>query len=275
MPDSAPLAVLITGASSGIGAALAREFASLGHDVALAARRLDRLEALAAEIRSRGRRALVLECDVTRDGDLEAAASECRREFGKIDVVIANAGFGVTGKIADLTLDDFRRQFETNVFGVLRTIHASLSDLERSRGRLAIIGSVASFVSTPGSAPYGMSKFAVRALADALRLELARSGVSVTLIAPGFVDSEIFKVDNRGVLHENGKSPVPGWIRMKTTRAARQIVRAILRRRAEAVITLHGKLAVFMGRHAPRLLRAFLRAAAGRVGPRSAGLNSR
>lgn len=270
MAESFPLSVLITGASSGIGAALAREFAKLGHDVGLAARRIDRLEALAAEIRAGGRRALALPCDVTRDGELESAVSACRREFGKIDVVVANAGFGVTGKIADLTLDDFRRQFETNVFGVLRTLHASIGDLERSRGRFAIIGSVASFVATPGSAPYGMSKFAVRALADSLRAELARTGVSVTLIAPGFVESEIYKVDNRGVLHEGAESPVPAWIRMQTPRAARRIARAIVRRRAEAVVTLHGKLAVFFSRACPWLLRAIFKRAAGRIRARSA-----
>jgi len=91
--------------------------------VALAARRLDRLEALASEIGKAGRRAVVIACDVTRDGDLERAASQARAALGKLDVVVANAGFGVTGRLETLSLDDYRRQFETNVFGVLRTVY--------------------------------------------------------------------------------------------------------------------------------------------------------
>ncbi len=118
-------AVFITGASSGIGAALAREFAREGGDVALA-----------AEIEKTGRRAVVIPCDVTRDGDLERAADRARAAFGKLDVVVANAGFGVSGMLETLSLDDYRRQLETNVFGVLRTVYATLEYLKKTRGRL-------------------------------------------------------------------------------------------------------------------------------------------
>src|SRR5262245_2792455 len=119
----------ITGASSGIGAALAREFAHQGADVVLLARRLDRLEELAGELRGAGRRALAIACDVTQDGGLEAAAAQARGALGRIDVVVANAGYGVVGSVERLAIQDFRRQFETNVYGVLRTIYATLDDL--------------------------------------------------------------------------------------------------------------------------------------------------
>src|SRR2546425_1726539 len=149
----------ITGASSGIGAALAREFARQGADLALAARRLDRLEALAAELASTGRRALALPCDVTKDGDLERAVARTTAELGRVDVLVANAGFGVVGRLDGLTLEDYRRQLETNVFGVLRTIYAGLAELRRARGRLVIVGSVSGHVATPrrgfASAPTG------------------------------------------------------------------------------------------------------------------------
>jgi len=240
-------AVFITGASSGIGAALAREFAREGADVALAARRLDRLEALAA-------------CDVTRDGDLERAVDRTRAAFGKLDVVVANAGFGVSGALESLALDDYRRQLETNVFGVLRTIYATLQDLKKTRGRLVLIGSVSGHVGVPGSSAYSMSKFAVHGLAASLGHELAPYGVAVTLISPGFVESEIRQVDNRGVWHpEAPRRPIPPSIVMATPTAARKILSAVARRRREAVITGFGKTAVFLQRHLPGVLAVTIR----------------
>jgi short-subunit dehydrogenase len=226
----------------------------------LAARRTDRLERLVAELTAGGARALAVRCDVTVDGDPERAVAAARERFGALDVVVANAGFGVVGPIALLTLDDFRRQFETNVFGVLRTVYAALPDVRRRRGRIAIIGSVSGHIATPGSSPYAMSKFAVRALAEALGHELARSGASVTLVSPGYVASEIRSVDNQGVLRGETRDPVPKFLIMPTERAARQIVRAIARRRREVVVTGHGKAVVFLHRHAPWLTTAVIRA---------------
>lgn len=262
--------VLITGASSGIGAALAREFARQGADLALLARREDRLRGLAREIEAGGHRALALGADVTIDGDVERAVLATRTAFGRIDVAIANAGFGVVGPVERLALDDYRRQFETNVFGVLRTVQATLPSLKATRGRLAILGSVAGYIATPGSSPYSMSKFAVRGLANALGHELAAAGVAVTLLSPGFVESEIRRVDNTGAFQDEVREPIPAWLIMSPARAARQMVRAIAWRRREAVITGHGKLGVFMQRHAPWLVSAAIRRAGIRSRPEPA-----
>jgi short-subunit dehydrogenase len=260
-------AVLITGASAGIGAALAREFARQGADLALLGRRQNRLDALSAEIERQGRRALALAVDVTVDGDVDRAVIATQAAFGRLDVVVANAGFGVVGPVERLTLDDYRRQFETNVFGVLRTVQASLSALKASRGRLAIIGSVAGHIATPGGSPYSMSKFAVRGLAEAVGYELAPAGVSVTLVSPGFIESELHRVDNRGVFRPEAREPVPSWLIMPAPRAARLIVRAIARRRREVVLTSYGKVGVFVQRHAPWLVGAIIRLAGFRTRP--------
>jgi short-subunit dehydrogenase len=254
----------ITGASSGIGAALARELAREGADLALLARRVDRLQVLSREVAALGRRALVLAGDVCRDGDLEQAVARTREEFGRLDLVVANAGFGVVGLVEKLSLDDYRRQFETNVFGVLRTIQATLEDLKRSRGALVIVGSVSGYVSLAAGSAYSMSKAALRPLADSLRAELRPFGVSVTLISPGFVESEIRQVDNRGQYHPDAPDVVPRWLRMPAERAARQILRAVRNRRSEAVLTGHGKVLVFLQRHVPGLLGLLLR-----LGPRA------
>jgi short-subunit dehydrogenase len=248
----------ITGASSGIGAALTRELARQGADVALCARRTDRLETLAWEVESTGRRAVPITGDVTQDGSIEKAAASARQALGKIDIVVANAGFGVSGRFEKLTLDDFRRQFETNVFGVLRTVYATLDDLKRSRGRLVLIGSVAGHLSAPSTSPYSMSKFAVHALAEALGYELKAAGVSVTLVSPGFVESEIRRIDNQGEFHQDAKDEAPAWLVMPAEQAAKQIASAIAQREREVVITFHGKAAVFVQRHMPWLLAAGL-----------------
>lgn len=261
---------LITGASSGIGAELARQLAEAGAQLTLTARRAEVLEALAQRIADTGAsRPLVVACDVTRDGDVERVVAESARKWGKLDTVFANAGFGVVGAFRDLSVDDYRRQFETNVFGVLRTISAALPEIEKTRGNVVIIGSVAGWSSTPNASPYAMSKFAVRALADALTPELAPRGVTVTLISPGFVASDIRRTDNDGRVHADAADPVPQWLVVPTDKAVRQILRAVARGQSEAVITGHGKVLVAIERFLPWLSRAMKRRLAAKGGYRS------
>jgi NAD(P)-dependent dehydrogenase (short-subunit alcohol dehydrogenase family) len=244
--------VLITGASSGIGLALAREFANQGAKLVLTARREELLQKLAAQINGTGEaRALGVACDVTRDGDCEKAVALAVEKFGRLDVAVANAGFGVTGLVEKLTIDDFRRQLETNVFGALRTLYAALPELKKSKGVFVPIGSVSGHVSTPTTAPYSMSKFALRTLAETLRAELTIHGVGVTLISPGFIRTEIRQVDNKGQHHDGAKDPVPLWLQMPAETAARKIVYAVKRRKRERVLTGHGKLGVWMNRYFP------------------------
>jgi short-subunit dehydrogenase len=259
--------VLITGASSGIGAALARELAREGARLVLMARRRERLEQLCAELAPA--EAVAHIGDVTRRADLDSAVALAVERWGRLDMAVANAGFGVVGPIAKLGVEDYRRQFETNVFAVLETSKACLPELLKSRGRLVLIGSVAGYISTPNASPYAMSKFAIRALAEALRPELAPHGVAVTLISPGFVTSEIRQVDNRGGWHPQAKEPLPSWLPMRADVAARKIVSAVYRRRREAIITVHGKALVWLSRVAPWVLRlAMRRGVRGRSEPR-------
>lgn len=250
--------VVITGASAGIGEALAREYASRGARTVLLARRVERIATLARELGSDRGRSLAIACDVTVDGDIEAAIARTQEAFGRVDVVIANAGFGVDGFLERLTVDDYRRQFETNVFGVLRTAKAAIPSLTDARGSLAVVGSVSGYVVQPGGSAYAMSKFAVRALCDGVRAELAPRGVSVTHIAPGFVVSDIRRTDRQGALHADFTDPVPSWLQMPTEKAARIMADAIDRRAAEVVLTGHGRFGVFMARHAPSVVRAVM-----------------
>jgi short-subunit dehydrogenase len=257
-PSPAQRLALITGASGGIGAGLAREFARRGFGVALVARRIEQLEALAAELRKAGVQASAHRGDVTVDGDIARVVAELAAMGRVPDIVIANAGFGVVGNAQRLSIEDYRRQFETNVFGVLRTLHETGQSLRARAGRFVIMGSVAGYLSAAGSSPYTMSKFAVRALAEALHGELRPAGVGCTLISPGFVDSDIRRVDNQGGLHPGARDPIPAWLRMKTDQAARVMVSGILRGKKEVIVTAHAKVIVFLARHMPRLTRWIL-----------------
>jgi short-subunit dehydrogenase len=254
--------VLVTGASSGIGEELAWQLAQRGATLTLAARRGALLESLADRIAASGApRPIVVEGDVTRDGDMERAVAETVQRWGRLDIVIANAGFGVGGALAKLSIEDYRRQFETNVFGVLRTIYAALPEVEKTRGNVVIVGSVAGWTATAGMSAYAMSKFAVRALAESITPELRRKGVTVTLISPGFVVSNIRRVDNQGRFRDGAADPVPAWLAVGTARAVRQILKAIARGKREEIVTGHGKLLVALQRFAPWTIRA----AAGRL----------
>jgi len=241
------------------------QLGAAGAKVTLTARRGELLAALADEMVSVGAvRPVISICDVTREGDLERAVADAVSAFSGLDVVFANAGFGVVGYFDRLELSDYRRQFETNVFGVLRTLKACKSEIGRRRGSAVIIGSVAGYCATPGNSPYCMSKFALRALACSITPEFARVGVHVTLISPGFVASNIRKVDNSGRFHADTPETIPGWLVVDTERACRQILRAVAARRAEATITGHGKLLVAIERFAPWILRAVGRRMAAR-----------
>jgi short-subunit dehydrogenase len=262
--------VLITGASSGIGEELAWQLGRAGAHLTLTARRADRLDALAGRIAAAGTPApLVVRCDVTRDGDVERAVAEATRRWGRLDVVIANAGFGVVGALRDLSVDDYRRQFETNVFGVLRTIKAALPEIERTHGHVVIVGSVAGWTASPNASAYAMSKFALRALADAITPELSLHGVTVTLVSPGFVASDIRRVDNQGTFQAGAPEPIPQWLVMPTDKAVRQILRAVTRGKREVFVTGHGRILVAVERFMPWLSRAIKRRIAARGGYRA------
>ena len=199
MPESlAGKVVLVTGASTGIGAATARRLTEAGAQIALAARSLDKLEALAAELGGEDR-AIALRCDVTEWDDQQAAVAATVEAFGRLDAVFANAGFGAKRGFTEESPEHWRAMVLTNVYGVALSIRASIEHLRETKGHLLITGSVAGRVALPGSL-YSATKWAVRAMAEAARNELYGSGVRVTEIAPGMVDTPFFDGPVSGAL---------------------------------------------------------------------------
>jgi NADP-dependent 3-hydroxy acid dehydrogenase YdfG len=185
---------LITGASSGIGAATARHAAQAGFRLVLAARSVDRLQALADELGGE-ERTLAVRCDVTDFEQQEALAGRALEHFGRLDVAFANAGFGAArGFLAD-TPEHWREMVLTNVLGAAYTVRATLPALKESTGHILLTGSVAGRRAIPGSL-YSSTKWAITGMGESLRQDVDGTGVRVTVIEPGMVDTPFF--DNPG-----------------------------------------------------------------------------
>jgi NAD(P)-dependent dehydrogenase (short-subunit alcohol dehydrogenase family) len=183
----------LTGASSGIGEALALEMAKRGAILGLLARREELLRDLAARCERMGTAARVFPCDITDEYSVRDAADSLRREFGKIDILIANAGIGGGAKHArDLLPQDFRRVIDTNLVGAVNSVSAVLpAMLDRGEGQIVAISSLAGFRGLPKSAAYCASKAGMTAYFESVRLDVQNRGVSVTIIQPGFIKTPL------------------------------------------------------------------------------------
>lgn len=248
----------ITGVSSGIGRALALNLAGRGYRVGLSARRTELLQALADEISGKGGEALVLQTDVTKETAVAAAVQQIMNHWGRLDMAIANAGYGVYGDLEKLSAADWERQLSGNVVGLAMTAKYALPELRKTQGRLGLVGSVAAFVPNPGISAYGASKAAVNSIGLSLQCELAGSGVSCTVLHPGFVVSEIARVDNAGQHHPERPDPRPAKLMWPTDKAAEVMVKALMRRKRNYVFTAHGRLAVGLQRWLPWLMRKMM-----------------
>lgn len=184
--------VVITGASSGLGEATARHLGAAGASLVLAARRGDRLETLAAEIRAKGGKAEVVVADVSRRADVEALVQKAVASFGRIDVMINNAGLMAIAPMSEAKVEEWERMIDINIKGVLYGIAAALPVFQKQgTGHFINIASVAGVkVFSPGGTVYSGTKFAVRAISEGLRHETG-GAIRTTVISPGAVDSEL------------------------------------------------------------------------------------
>ncbi|MEE3852864.1 oxidoreductase [Gordonia sp. LSe1-13] len=184
-PDDAGDAVLITGCSSGIGAAAAADLVRHGHTVYATARKPETLQELAEA----GCRTLAL--DVTDEASMSAAVAAVEAEHGAVGALVNNAGYSQSGAVESVSLDDIRRQFETNVFGLVRMSQLVLPGMRKAgRGRIVNIGSMGGKLTFPGGGIYHATKYAVEAISDAMRFEVQGFGVQVILIEPGLITTE-------------------------------------------------------------------------------------
>jgi short-subunit dehydrogenase len=247
--------IVITGASSGFGEAIARRCAAAGAQVVLAARSGERLGALAAELGVG--RALAVPCDVTSDDDVRRLAEATLACFGRVDVLVNNAGFGVLELLKDAPLADLEAMMDVNLYGAVRCTQAFLPGmLARRRGQIVAMASLAGLVATPNMGYYSMTKFALVAYARTLMLELTGSGVRCALLLPGVARTGFQTRADIGRYPRSSRL-VP-WLQADDV--ARVVVRAIARRReGEIVLPWQARPLVAVAGAFPGLARHILR----------------
>ncbi len=241
--------VLITGGSRGLGLVMAREFAAEGAKVVICARRQDELEAARADLKARGAEALAVPCDVTDRAQVNELMSIARDRFGRIDVLVNNAGVIQVGPVEVMTVEDYEQAMKTHFWAPLYATLAVLPEMRRRReGRIVNISSIGGKVSIPHLVPYSASKFALVGLSEGLRAELLQDGVVVTTVCPGLMRTgsprnALFKGKHRAEYAWFAISDSLPLTSMSAVRAARQIVAATKRGDAEVILTIQAQLA--------------------------------
>jgi uncharacterized protein len=248
-----PRIAIVTGASSGIGAATAIELGARGYTVVLAARRRQRLEQVRARVAQAGGRGDVQVCDVGIEEQVQRLVDGCVQRHGRLDVMINNAGFGMFGRIHELTTEQMRRIFEVNYLGLFWGARAAGRVMARQgTGHIFNVSSVIGKRGTPYHGAYCASKFAVVGLSDSMRVELAPLGVHVTCVCPGLTDTEFFTHSPQGQAAEGTFQAIKGGLQDPRI-VARKMVQSIGKRRPELVFTPGGKILIVLACLFPRL----------------------
>jgi short-subunit dehydrogenase len=261
-PYSQDKVVVITGASSGIGRELAYRLAAQGACLSLASRDAGRLETVRSECQVRGGKVLAIPTDVAEPAQCEILIQTTVENFGRIDILVNNAGVSMWAKFDEVSdLSIFEKMMRVNYLGSVYCTHYALPYLKQSRGQIVGVSSLTGKNGVPTRSGYAASKHAMAGFFDSLRIELAPAGVSVTMIYPGFVATEVrtraFGVDGKPL----GSSPVREGEIMSVEQCVDQMLPAIQKRRRELVMTLRGKLGLWLKLIAPALVDRIARQA--------------
>ena len=245
--------VIITGASSGIGKALAYEFASRGAHLVLAARRIERLEQIKMKLPEI--KILTIQADVSIEQDCQQIIDQTISRFGKIDVLINNAGISMRALFADVELDVIRKLMDVNFWGTVYCTKNALPHLLESKGSVVGVISIAGHVGLPGRTGYSASKYAIRGFLDALRIENMKTGLHVLVAAPGFTASEVREASLTKDGSTQGQTPRNESKMMTAEKCAWHIANGVQKRKREIILTfIEGKFTVFLGKFMPGLL---------------------
>lgn len=246
--------LVVTGASSGIGEALALKYSQSGYAVVLAARNEQKLKQLEGRILEGGGDALAVVADVSRQDDCKNLINQAIRKYGRLDILINNAGISMRSLFKDLHMDVFHRLMEVNFWGTVYCTHYALPYLLESGGSVVGVSSVAGFKGLPARAAYSSSKAAMHGFLDVLRLENRKTGVHVLLACPGFTASNIRKNALTADGSPQGETPRDENKMMSAREVANHIFGAVKKRKSMIVLTKEGKMAWWLSRFFPKWL---------------------
>lgn len=243
--------VVITGGSSGIGKALAEEFGNKGSKIVITGRKQDALDEALESLKSQGIEALAIQGDVSKEEDNKIMAEEALKAFGKIDILINNAGISMRAPFIDVDLDVIRKVMDINYWGAIYATKYCLPEVLKNKGSIIGISSIAGFRGLPGRVGYSSSKFALQGFLESLRTELSKTGVHVLTACPGFTASNIRKTSLTSDGSSQGESPREEQKMMTAEECASIIYKATIKRKKYVIMTTQGKFTVFMNKWFP------------------------
>ncbi|MDF2158363.1 SDR family oxidoreductase [Algoriphagus sp. CAU 1675] len=246
--------VLITGATSGIGEACAQVFGKEGAKIAITGRNPEKLQASLVKLKSEGIEVISILADAASEEDNKRMAEETLSHFGKIDILINNAGISMRALFEDLDLEVFRKVMDTNFYGTVYATKYCLPEILKAKGSIIGISSINGYRGTPARTAYTASKYAMNGFFEALRTEVMKKGVHILVAAPGFTASNIRNTALTADGSSQGESPRDEGKMMTSEEVAEHILKATLKRKRDIVLTSEGKMAVFLNKWIPGIL---------------------
>ena len=246
--------VIITGGTSGIGKALAETFGNAGAKIVITGRNPENLKEMEARLTSLGIDHLAVQADVSVEADNVRMVRETLAKYGKIDVLINNAGISMRALFEDLKLDVFRKVMDINFYGTVYATKYCLPYILQTKGSIIGISSIVGYRGTPARTAYSASKYAMHGLFEVLRTEVMKSGVHVMIACPNFTGSNIRKTALTADGSQQGETPRAEEKMMTAEEVAQLILKATIKRKRELIITFQGKLVVFLNKWFPSMM---------------------
>src|SRR5689334_8922935 len=243
--------VVITGGSSGIGKALAETFGRNGSQILITGRNQEELHKAVADLQSKGISVFGFQADVSKEEDNRRMAAEALTRFGRIDILINNAGISMRALFEEVDLEVVKKVMDINFYGVLYATKYCLPEIKKNKGSVIGISSIAGFRGLPGRTGYSASKFALNGFLEVLRTELLKTGVHVLTACPGFTASNIRKRSLTKDGTSQGESPRNEQEMMSAEECAKHIYRSTVNRKRTLILTTQGKLTVFLNKWLP------------------------
>ena len=246
--------VIVTGASSGIGKACAIRFAQNGANIVLAARSEEKLKEVALEISDYGVQVLTVSTDVSNEQNCKRLIEAALTKFGRIDVLVNNAGISMRAAFTDLDVDVLKKVMDVNFWGAVYCTRYAIASILQNKGSVVGVSSIAGYKGLPGRTGYSSSKFAMHGFLEALRIENIKKGLHVLIACPGFTASNIRNTALGGDGSSQGETPRDEQKMMQPDEVAEYIVHAVLKRKDRLTLTFKGKLTVLLNKFFPKIV---------------------